>query len=164
MLMQYTSTLLRSSLFRSIQTLIYCRLLMAKFLSMFSLLGPECSLKYALLLFWGGFKQRFLDLYMASEHATFRIIRYVPSTQYGHSKCALLTFPHAEHLFNAVTSFKAFPAYCLCLFFICEVFFFGTALSIDSQIPSTKLGRFNCIAEGRANPSEGMRGCESCRE
>ena len=33
-----------------------------------------------------------------------------PPTQNGQSKCALLTFPQAEHLFNAVTSFNPLPA------------------------------------------------------
>jgi len=49
--------------------------------------------------------------------------------------CALFTLPHPEHLFNSVTSFKCFPeANCRCLFFMCEVFFFGTALNIDSHM------------------------------
>jgi len=34
----------------------------------------------------------------------------------------------------ALTSFRAFPANCRCLFFICDVFFFGTAFSIPSHI------------------------------
>jgi hypothetical protein len=54
-------------------------------------------------------------------------------TQYGHNTCALFALPHELHLFRAVTSFNALPAICLCLFFMCDVFFLGTALSIPSH-------------------------------
>jgi len=91
-------------------------------------------------------------------------LKSLPATQYGQRKCALFTCPQAEHLFNAVTSFIPFPAICLCLFFICEVFFFGTALSTDSHIPSSNPGTLSCMAEGIANAREGNSGCESCRE
>ena len=37
-------------------------------------------------------------------------------------------------------SFKAFPAICLCRFFMCEVFFLGTARRIDSQISDSRDG------------------------
>jgi len=47
---------------------------------------------------------------------------------------------------------------------MCEVFFFGTALNIESQIPSTAPARFSCIGEGRANPNDGRSGRESCDE
>lgn len=77
--------------------------------------------------------------------------RSLPFTQYGHNKCALLTFPHAEHLFKLVTSFNAFPAINLERFFICDVFFFGTARSIDSHIPESRDGMLNCTAAGRAS-------------
>lgn len=63
--------------------------------------------------------------------------------------CALLTLPHPEHLFKAVTSFKALPAYCLCRFFMWEVFFFGTARSIDSQISLKMDGMLRIAAKGR---------------
>lgn len=56
----------------------------------------------------------------------------LPLTQYGHSTWANFTWPQAEHLLRAVTSFNAFPAICRCLFFICDVFFFGTARRTDS--------------------------------
>jgi hypothetical protein len=47
---------------------------------------------------------------------------------------------------------------------MCDVFFFGTALSIDSHIPSSNPGTLSCMAEGTANDSDGSSGCESCRE
>lgn len=72
--------------------------------------------------------------------------------------------PQAEHLFNAVTSFIAFPASSLDRFFECEVFFFGTAFNIDSHNPSMNPGTFNEIAEGMPIERDGRRGCESCRE
>lgn len=77
-----------------------------------------------------------------------------------------LTPPQAGHLQSALTSFNALPAICLCLFFMCEVFFLGTALSIDSQIPSRSDGsdgRFRCIEAGTANTIDGNAGRDSCR-
>ena len=72
----------------------------------------------------------------------------IPLTQYGHSKWALLTFPQAEHLFKLVTSFNALPAMNRDLFFICEVFFFGTARKIDSHIPDNNDGTLREKAAG----------------
>ena len=46
------------------------------------------------------------------------VLSRAPCTQYGHSTCALFSFPHAEHLVKCVTSFNALPAICRCLFFI----------------------------------------------
>lgn len=71
----------------------------------------------------------------------------LPLTQYGHNKCARFTLPQAEHLLKFVTSFNAFPAMNLCRFFLCEVFFFGTALSIDSHKPDKIDGipRVKCV-------------------
>lgn len=43
--------------------------------------------------------------------------------------------PQPGHFTTSVTSFNALPAICLCRFFMCDVFFFGTARSIDSQMP-----------------------------
>lgn len=48
------------------------------------------------------------------------------------------------------------------LFFIYDVFFFGTALNIDSHIDSTKPGTLRWIAEGMANA--GRSGWDNCRE
>lgn len=48
--------------------------------------------------------------------------------------------PHPEHFTIEVTSFRPLPASCLCLFFIWDVFFFGTARSIDPHIPWSKDG------------------------
>lgn len=119
-------------------------------------LFPGCRLRF--------FVEHAPDFYNGISICATKVPRSLPFTQYGHNKCALLIFPHAEHLFRAVTSFNAFPAYCLDLFFICEVFFFGTARSIDSHSPTTRPGRLSCIAEGIATPSDGRRGRESCRE
>lgn len=48
---------------------------------------------------------------------------------------ARLGLPQPGHLTTSVTSFNALPAICLCLFFMCDVLFLGTARSIDSQMP-----------------------------
>lgn len=72
--------------------------------------------------------------------------------------------PQAGHLFRDVTSFNAFPAICLDLFLEWDVFFFGTAFSIDSHSPSNNPGTLSCIAEGIAKCSDGITGRESCRE
>lgn len=72
------------------------------------------------------------------------------ATQCGHSTCALLALPQPEHLFNAVTSFKALPAICLWRFFMCDVFFFGTARRTDSQISETREGMGIVIAGSSA--------------
>ena len=133
--------------------------------------SSACSARLARKLFWitlsfslhGSLNMLFISA-LKLAHATALAMESLPCTQYGHNKCALLTFPHAEHLFKAVKSFSAFPAYCLCLFFIWDVFFFGTAFSIDSHNPSTRPGIFSCIADGRANCNEGSSGRESCRE
>ncbi len=77
----------------------------------------------------------------------------VPRTQYGHRRCALLTLPQAEHLFKFVTSFNALPAMNRWRFFMCDVFFFGTARNIDSHIPDSNDGMFSEMAAGRANGS-----------
>lgn len=67
-------------------------------------------------------------------------MRYVLPTQSGHSRCARFGLPQPEHLFILLTSFKALPAYCLWRFFICDVFFFGTARSMEPQISDRKEG------------------------
>ena len=60
--------------------------------------------------------------------------------------CAFFGFPHAGHRTRLLTSFKALPANCLCLFFICEVFFFGTARSMPSHISEIAPGMFKVMA------------------
>ena len=80
----------------------------------------------------------------------------IPLTQYGQRRCALFTFPHAEHLFRLVTSFRAFPAMNLCRFLRCDVFFLGTARSIDSHIPESMEGSLRAkVVGGAAKRSEG---------
>jgi hypothetical protein len=49
-------------------------------------------------------------------------------------------------------------------FFMCEVFFFGTAFNNPSQMSPRSVGRFRCIAEGIENDNAGRRGCDSCLE
>ena len=46
----------------------------------------------------------------------------------------------------AVTSFKALPARNRCRFFLYEVFFFGTALSMPCHISASNPGRLSEIA------------------
>lgn len=78
--------------------------------------------------------------------------------------CIRLGFPHTGHLHNDWTSFRAFPAICLCLLLECEVFFLGTALSSPSHISSHdgRDGRFSDIA-GMAKDSLGKSGIGRCR-
>jgi len=86
--------------------------------------------------------------------------------QFGHRWCILLISPHAGHLHNEFTSFNALPAICLCLFFICEVFFLGTAFRIDSQISSRiegNEGRLSWKPTGTASVREGSNGSANCR-
>lgn len=68
--------------------------------------------------------------------------------QVGQRMCILLTCPHDGQRHNDVTSFKAFPAICLCRFLECDTFFFGTAFKSPSHISSNdgRDGRFNEIA------------------
>ena len=80
-------------------------------------------------------------------------------TQYGHNTCALFTFPHAEHLFNAVTSLIPLPAMNLCLFFMCDVFFFGTARSTDSHMSPSSDGIAAIDAKGIGILTEEGNGC-----
>ena len=46
----------------------------------------------------------------------------------------------------AFTSFNALPASCRCLFFLCDVFFLGTAFKIPSQISDTRPGMLIAMA------------------
>jgi hypothetical protein len=50
------------------------------------------------------------------------------------------------------------------LFFIYEVFFFGTALNTESHKPPRSVGMFNWIPAGIIRANDGSRGCESCLE
>lgn len=92
-----------------------------------------------------------------------RSSEYLPFTQYGHNTCPLFKCPQAEHLFNDVTSFSPLPAICLCLFFMCDVFFFGTARRIDSHKPSINPGILRCIAKGSDSANEGSTGRDNWR-
>lgn len=87
----------------------------------------------------------------------------LPFTQYGQRICALLTWPHAEHRLSAVTSFNAFPAINRDLFFIYDVFFFGTARKSDSQRSPRRVGIFNWMAVGSESDRDGSNGRASCR-
>lgn len=71
--------------------------------------------------------------------------------QYEHKKCILLTRPQAGHLQSPVTSSRALPAFCLLLFLLYDVFFFGTAFSIPSHSPSNNLGRLRLMAGSAAD-------------
>lgn len=81
--------------------------------------------------------------------------------QVGHRVCIFLVLPQAGHLFRFVTSFKALPAICLCLFFICEVFFLGTAFSMPSHMSPNIEGMF-WITAGIAMANEGIEGSREC--
>jgi hypothetical protein len=61
------------------------------------------------------------------------------------------------------TSFKAFPASCLCRFFMWDVFFFGTAFKMPSQISPSKSGMFREI-EGIERVAEGKKGEDRNRQ
>jgi len=64
---------------------------------------------------------------------------------------------------SAVTSFNAFPAINRDLFFIYDVFFFGTARKSDSQRSPRRVGIFNWIAVGSESDRDGSNGRASCR-
>lgn len=84
--------------------------------------------------------------------------------QTAQRKCILFAAPQDGHLTSSVTSFKAFPAICLCLLLECETFFLGTAFSRPSHISSSdgSDGRFNEMA-GIGQEIFGRRGCDRCR-
>lgn len=65
--------------------------------------------------------------------------------------------PQLEHLFNAVTSFNAFPANCLCRFLEWDVFFFGTALKTESHKSCINEGRFNRVEMMIGRDKSGLR-------
>jgi hypothetical protein len=69
--------------------------------------------------------------------------------QCGHNVCIFLVDPQAGHLLRLLTSFSAFPANSLCLFFMCDVLLFGTAFKMPSQI-SPKMPGIVCRAAGIA--------------
>ena len=77
--------------------------------------------------------------------------------QVGHNVCIFLVLPHEGHLLRLLTSFRPLPAICLCRFFICDVFFFGTAFRIPSHISSSSEGMF-WMAAGIATPSACIEG------
>ncbi|KAI0440953.1 hypothetical protein F4803DRAFT_442964 [Xylaria telfairii] len=78
-----------------------------------------------------------------------------------HNVCIFLGPPHAGHLLRFVTSFKALPAICLCLFFMCDVFFLGTALRMPSHMSPSNEGMLE-IAAGIAMAREGIEGNGGC--
>ena len=82
--------------------------------------------------------------------------------QVRHNVCIFLVLPHEGHLLRFVTSFRALPAICLCRFFICDVFFFGTAFRMPSHISSSSEGMF-WMAAGIATPSAGIEGNSGSR-
>ena len=95
-------------------------------------------------------------------HAIFwKLHQTLPLTQNGHNRCALFTFPQAEHLLRAVTSLSAFPAMNRWRFFLCDVFFFGTARNTDSHSPSRIDGIPRRMAIG-APVGICNNGCISC--
>lgn len=78
--------------------------------------------------------------------------------------CILLVPPQTGHLHKLLTSLSAFPAICLCLFLACDVFFFGTAFKMPSQITSSMSGmegRFRDMA-GMASEYLGRNGSDIC--
>jgi hypothetical protein len=90
-----------------------------------------------------------------------------PSTQYGHSICSRLTLPHPEHRLSDVMSFKPLPAMNRWRFLRYDVFFFGTALSMPSQISASD-GIDGSDSDGNASAPKGVliapKGCERrCR-
>lgn len=64
----------------------------------------------------------------------------IPLTHVGHRTCDLFGSPQPGHLLKLFTSFNALPAICRCRFFMCEVFFLGTARRTDSQRPAKNEG------------------------
>jgi hypothetical protein len=100
-------------------------------------------------------------------HAPCQSDQSLPSTQYGHRRCARFILPHAEHVFNAVTSLSPLPAINRWRFLRYDVFFFGTALSRPSHISDSD-GNEGSDSEGIANAANGVgivrKGCERrCR-
>lgn len=92
------------------------------------------------------------------------VVCNIPSTQYGHRMCIRLILPHPEHLFSDVMSFNPLPAMNRCRFLRYDVFFFGTALRMPSQMSANdgNEGRDN---EGIASAPKGVaKDCERrCR-
>lgn len=84
----------------------------------------------------------------------------VLSMQCGQRRCIRFVCPHPGHLHSELTSSRAFPAICLCLFLEWETFFLGTARSTDSHMSPSSDGRLIC-RPGMPIESEGRSGCES---
>jgi len=84
-------------------------------------------------------------------------------TQYGHKTCILFVRPQLGHSHNSTTSFKALPAICLWRFFMCEVFFFGTARSTESHSSCRKDERPIAAKAGYRRAREGRFGSGSIR-
>lgn len=108
-----------------------------------------------------------LNLWNRVSQALFQAACALLDKHLGHRWCIFLVSPHAGHLHSSVTSFKALPAICLCLFLECDVFFFGTALSIPSQMPSSRdgiEGRPSWNPAGMARERDGRKGSEIRRK
>lgn len=80
----------------------------------------------------------------------------IPDTQYGHRVCDFLGFPQPGHLTTLLTSFSAFPAKKRDRLFEWEVFFFGTALRMPSQMSDNSDGML-MTAAGRAIFTDAIR-------
>jgi hypothetical protein len=105
---------------------------------------------------------------MPRVHRQHALSGHLPSTQYGQRMCSRLILPHAEHLFSDVMSFSPLPAMNRCRFLRYDVFFFGTALRIPSQM-SANDGIFGNESEGIASAPKGVcsapKGCaRRCRK
>ena len=87
------------------------------------------------------------DIYdaLARQPEAQRVKSSIPATQYGHNRCFFFGLKHAGHSTTCVTSFSAFPANCRCRFFMCEVFFLGTARSTPSQMSDIMSGMFSVM-------------------
>jgi hypothetical protein len=81
----------------------------------------------------------------------------LPETQYGHRKCCLFGFPHAGHLLMAVISFNLLLCIKRFRFFMCDVFFFGTAFRIPSHMSDSIEGIEMAVAGNAIESDEDRR-------
>lgn len=70
--------------------------------------------------------------------------RIVPSRHLWHNRCVRFISPQPGHVQRPLTSSRALPAICRCLFRECDVFFLGTARNTESQI-SSRVGRLRLM-------------------
>lgn len=109
----------------------------------------------------GPISSSFLQSMLAPINHNIECAPRIPSRQFWHSRCVRLVSPQPGHLHRWLTSLRAFPAICLCLFRECDTLFLGTARSTDSQISSI-VGRLR-LKPGMAMESVGSSGCVNCR-